>query len=361
MRLLLLTLLASGCGQGLGGADLGTDLAVPDLTIPDLAQPDLRPSPPDLLLPDCVDNDGGVAQCPMVTGTIKKQFVVNSLQVPQQRADYAYDLNGDGKPDNQFGNIIGALAAQNIDSQTPVDSAIAGGTDVILIDEISGDATFTTDACAASSVYPGINHGSPKFDGTDVFAIDPSKQPAGLFRGSIFVSGCDSAPPPQTAGAPVKLLVRLPLFGSLSPLEMTLTGAHLKYKLTGNNLMQGQINGAVRKAEVDHSLIPQMAANFDALAQTGTSQGTQLLAIFDTGGDPSAACGATCQNLDGSCAASGDHMISDCEVATNAIIKNVLAPDVQMCTAGRYAPSAANSVKDSLSIGLAFTAVPATF
>jgi hypothetical protein len=54
--------------------------------------------------------------------------------------------------------------------------------------------------------------------------------------------------------------------------------------------------------------------------------------------------------------------IDICEVATSGLIQNVLAPDVQMFdAAGNYHPNPTNANKDSLSIGLGFTAVPATF
>jgi hypothetical protein len=70
----------------------------------------------------------------------------------------------------------------------------------------------------------------------------------------------------------------------------------------------------------------------------------------------------TCQNLDGSCAKAKDGIISDCEVATNGIMRNLLAPDVQMFdAAGNYHPNPSNTSPDSLSIGYAFTAVPASF
>jgi hypothetical protein len=65
----------------------------------------------------------------------------------------------------------------------------------------------------------------------------------------------------------------------------------------------------------------------------------------------------------GTCAQAGDGVISTCEVATNSIIKNILAPDVQMFSNDglTYAPNPANTHKDSLSVGVGFTAVKATF
>ncbi len=62
-----------------------------------------------------------------------------------------------------------------------------------------------------------------------------------------------------------------------------------------------------------------------------------------------------------------DGMIGLCEVSGNSIIKNVLEPDVQMFEADgvTYHPNknctGACTTKDSLSLGLGFTGVKATF
>jgi hypothetical protein len=89
----------------------------------------------------------------------------------------------------------------------------------------------------------------------------------------------------------------------------------------------------------------------------------QILSIFDNGGKADASCAAgTCKNPDGTCAVKGDTKIDTCEVGTSGLIQNILAPDVQMFdTAGNYHPNPDNTHKDSLSIGLHFTVVPATF
>jgi hypothetical protein len=64
---------------------------------------------------------------------------------------------------------------------------------------------------------------------------------------------------------------------------------------------------------------------------------------------------------DGSAANAGDGVIDVCELTHNPIIRNVFAPDVGLFdTAGQYAPGAATP-KSLMSIGMGFTAHPATF
>jgi hypothetical protein len=92
------------------------------------------------------------------------------------------------------------------------------------------------------------------------------------------------------------------------------------------------VNGAIKISDVMNSV-----------------QRKQLLQIFDIG------CASNS-------ALKGDGHIATCEVSENAIIQNVLQPDVQLFDSnGNFSPNSANTDKDSLSVGLGFTAVRATF
>jgi hypothetical protein len=127
----------------------------------------------------------------------------------------------------------------------------------------------------------------------------------------------------------------------------------------------GQLNGFISNSDVQTKLIPAIAASYTAMvsADPGSIQSMQILTIFDNGGTADPACSGVCKNPDGSCAVSGDKVVSSCEVASNSIIKNVLNPDVQMFSNGGtvYAPNPANTQRDSLSIGLGFAATKASF
>ena len=52
-------------------------------------------------------------------------FLLSSLKVPVVSADYVYDLDGSGRPDNQLGQLIAALMQQGLDIQATVDNACA--------------------------------------------------------------------------------------------------------------------------------------------------------------------------------------------------------------------------------------------
>src|SRR5438132_2366202 len=124
------------------------------------------------------------------------QYVANSLTVPLDRMQFGMDLNGDGKTDNQLGNIIGALSANNLNTQDGVDASVCKGAVVLLLTTTSADATFQNDDATGAFVNVGkafayvdtnmdgkcgAGDTAPKYDGTDTFMKDTSS-----FQGSQF-------------------------------------------------------------------------------------------------------------------------------------------------------------------------------
>jgi hypothetical protein len=350
-------------------SSVSTDQAAPDLAARDFS------SPHDFSLDfSSPDSSPDVDASPCSIGTSRQQLVADTITLPQQRYDFAMDLNGDGTMDNQFGYIVGALASQAINMQMTLDTALANGTEVLLVEETANDPQFANDACAGSTLYKGNNQapGSPPYH------IDPTVA-AGVFTGTIASDAFSSTSPlmpPDT-----QLTLYLPLFGARLT-ALPLHGAHLTYDFSGGKLIGGRINGAIRESDLQSSFIPDMVAGFNALAAAGGSSATQILALFDNGGDPNSpgctttrGCNGTpvghpsCRNptgygppaRQGKCADTCDNIIDICEVSTNAIIKASLALDVQLFQNGAYDPSPANTQKDSYSIGIAFTAVPTTF
>jgi hypothetical protein len=295
------------------------------------------------------------------------QFVINKLILPQQRSDDAMDLNGDGKVDNQMGNIIGALAAQSSDPQPGEDQAVASGTTTELL-----RLNFPIGAGAADCVTTTAEWGKPStptFDGADHFTIDdtsPAVDFGGKLAGNEFKSNS-----PVTTKHPVTVGIRLVALGS-TPVTLVLNGAHLQYTVQVGappRLLKGQINGSVKQSDVTNRVIPAIAASLNQDIQNSVNgtqaqkdHAAQTEKIFDVGDGN----GGTCTKPEPSPELQGDRpndgAISSCEVANNNIIKNVLAPDVQIFDAsGNYAPNKDNTNKDSLSIGFGFTAVSANF
>ena len=141
-----------------------------------------------------------------------------------------------------------------------------------------------------------------------------------------------------------------------SPILWPLNGAHVTFK-TGIDsaskapgLLAGEIHGSIKNTDVQSIVVPAFAGQLTTLIQQNpnSARAMSLSAVFDTGG-----CGQ---------AQARDQKIDPCEVAQSPLFAQGLAPDVQIFDgSGNYAPSPGNAKKDSISLGIGFTAVKASF
>ena len=284
------------------------------------------------------------------------RYVLRSLTLPMMRSDFAIDLNGDGRPDNQFGNLMSVFNANNLNPQALMDGAIAMGAGIELFQLLSADPKLQNAVPAELTAYAA---GRPdKFSGA--YPIDLVVPPA-AFTGMLHMASFESANPVTTT-LPVDLQLRLALIEGAGLLPLSLHGAHLQFQ-TGTDgttgapaLLQGQIHGSVKEGEIQTAIIPALAQFFTKKLQANPHPGlgsNPAGSIFDTGG---------CTNPDGTQAKASDGIIDFCEVAQNSIIKALVSPDVQIYDAnGHYAPNKNNVSKDSFSIGVGFTAIRSRF
>jgi hypothetical protein len=293
-----------------------------------------------------------------------------------ERTDYAFDLVGSGRMVNQLGIIMGALAQQNLNPQQGVTQALQSGQVVLLLSEKSADSSFQSDSCAQATVQNGVSVKTPPTAGA-TYMVDTTET-GGTFNGPI-TAGKFNSSPPATTKMPVTVSIQLPLVPGSDPLKLTVIGAHVQFTYSGGKITGGQINGAIKATDINSTVIPKVAdlleSKLAADKNNPSSTDMSILSLFDTGGaagtQPSGctmSCTNVCQNpMNASmrscaCAVSGDGIVDECEVATNSIIKSVLSADVQMYdSSGSYMPNPNGTMKDALSLGLAFTAVSAKF
>jgi len=309
--------------------------------------------------------------CTPGAGANTAKYVVSSVTVPADHSYYAIDLNGDARTDNQLGNIVEALSQQGLKVQDGVSTALAAGQLVILATETSSDAAFQTDSCAGVKLQLGNPTTNPDFTGNGTFTGggDQSDVFAGPIAGGKFNSGS-----PVTATDPVNVTIALPLVPGAEPVVLKITAAHLTFTRDASGMVkEAQLQGAIEQKNITSDIIPNVAKLLtgrinDPAMQNSTSD--DIKKLFDNGGTMGdAACPDmlngkminACKNPDGSCSHVADKKIDICEVSTSNVIRQVLAPDVQMFDNGVYKPNKANTMKDSLSLGLSFTMAPAKF
>jgi hypothetical protein len=193
----------------------------------------------------------------MVSTANPSLFVANTLTVPMDRMQFGMDLNGDGKVDNQLGNIIGALTANNLDTQAGVDSSICQGSVILLLKMTSGDATYQNDDATGALIQVGnaFNYvdtsmdgecqagEGPKYDGTDTFTVNTAPGSA-QFAGRIS-NGLFSSNSPVTTTHPVTVNLQIPLVSGAAPVSLKVVGAYAQFRYANGKLASGQINGAI--------------------------------------------------------------------------------------------------------------------
>lgn len=274
-----------------------------------------------------------------------REYLVNTIALPAtgtEASGAAFDLDGDGAAENQLGQVFAALlGAGGLDLPGMTQSAVSAGSIVHVLRLKSTDASFSSDAAAEADWYVGVPWASPPaFDGLDMPTISASIAP-GIFHGGL-TSGVFTSPPPATAPTPATLPLEL-LFGS-QRFDLDLQGARLVFAPSSAGHIQGQINGAVSKDDIDNRFVPALAMWFESIVEADptSSMAHAVLSMFDTG----------CSPGDG---LANDGHVEVCEVATNPLIQALLAPDVQLDGTGHYVNPA--TVGNAVSFGFRFTAV----
>ena len=309
------------------------------------------------------------------------RYVVNKILLPQVKTDDSIDLNGDGRVDNQLGNVLGALASQGLTGQSQQDQLVMSGQVVHLVTVQSADPTLMNDSQVGGTWLIGAPQPNPDFSGNGTFSVDTT-QPEGATLGTL-ANGLYQSNNPITTTHPVLAEATLVFALGAAPVRLPLHGAHLRMKASTGGLMSGSIQGSIKNSEIQTTIIPSIASALNASLHptdvghactlntdckssgmcTGghcalSDNAKQIKMIFDVGDGN----GGSCTNPDGTLGKPNDNTISVCEVSDNQLIANLFAPDVQIYDAsGNYAPNPSNAHKDSMSVGLGFTAVPASF
>lgn len=266
-----------------------------------------------------------------------RRYLVSDVLLPTTSSEansYAIDVDGDGIPENQFGQILSVLSSQGFDFNGAMHAAVTSGGIVHLVELQSTDASFKNDPAAQASWCIGEPMVSPPlFDGTDNPACADT---SGLFVAALS-GGSFTSPAPASTPNPVSLSFELSLGTSKATLGVL--DARLSFATDGaGNISFGQINGSIPHEDLINQFLPTLAANCNAAIESDPSSDTSVgcTGLFDSGcsGHPEFA---------------GDGLIELCEVTENSLIQGLFAPDVQVPEGGSSIP--ANSV------GFRFTAI----
>ena len=187
------------------------------------------------------------------------------------------------------------------------------------------------DPSVSWSIFQGQKtQSAPSFDGSDKFTLDSAAPANSPIVGSL-TNG-------HFTGGPGTAQVQMFLLGQ--PVEVDLIGVRLEADLSAKGCANGKLGGGVTVDEFRGKLLPAIADGLNQIIKADKAAANTLLQVFDS-----------------------DHngTITVQELENNPLLMIAISPDLDLLDAsGKFNPGQ-DGVKDSYSVGLGFTCVPATF
>ena len=274
------------------------------------------------------------------------QYVMNSLILPGNAGgptadDLSFDLDGADTPnDNALGSVIALLGNFNFDLQPSVTASINAGS-VVILNELTAEAFAGT---ARWQVFLGNETAAPPaFDGNDTLTKDPSGPSNAILDGEITGGSFH--------GGPGSVSLSLALVDGQPPLNIDLVGAQLSAGVSASGATDGILGGAITDDDVRNEIIP-------AIANVMTGYMLADCTCTDPG-PPSCTGETTGETLNDMFNTTADCSITPEELLANTLVQTAIMPDVDMFDASGAAGH--DGDPDSLSLGVGFTAVGATF
>jgi hypothetical protein len=274
-------------------------------------------------------------EVPPDTG-VQYHFVTNKLLLPttqEQTQAFALDVDGDSQqhPDNLFGKLLTLLTsvAQGFELQSTLDQAVNTG-QLVSLHEVKANDPLNAPSVSWAIFQGQMTQSAPNFDGSDEFTLDSAAPTNSLIIGSL-TNG-------YFTGGPGTAQVQLFLLGQ--PVEVGLIGVRLEADLSAEGCANGKLGGGLTVDEFRGKLLPTIADGLNQIIELDNPAANALLRSFDSD-----------QN----------GTITIQELEDNPLFRIAISPDLDLLDAsGNFNPGQ-DGMKDSYSIGLGFTCVPATF
>jgi len=267
---------------------------------------------------------------------LQYQFVTNRLLLPatrEQTQAFALNIDNDAQqnPDNKFGELLTLLtsAVPGLELQSTLDQAVDTG-QLISLHMVKTD-DLLNDPSVSWSVFLGQRTQSePTFDGSDQFTLDSTTPLNSPIIGSL-TNG-------RFVGGPGAAQVRMVLLGQ--QIDVDLIGVHLEADFSANGCVDGKLGGGVTVEEFRNRLLPALAEGLNQIIKANNTAATPLLQAFDS---------------------DKDGAITAQELENIPLLMIAVSPDLDLLDSSDKFNPGQDGVKDSYSIGLGFTCVPAAF
>jgi hypothetical protein len=267
---------------------------------------------------------------------VQYYFVTNKLLIPTTRAQtQTFALNVDGDPQQHPDNLLGGLltfltsAAPALQLQSGMDQAVSTG-QLVSLHVVKADDALNDPSVSWSIIQGQKTQSPPNFDGSDKFTVDAAAPASTPLVGSL-VNG-------HFTGGPGTARLEMYLLGK--QVEVDLIGVRLEADVRAKGCTNGKLGGGVTVDEFRSKLLPTIADGLNLAIKADKAVADAVLPTFDS-------------NHDGT--------ITVQELENNPMLMLAASPDLDLLDAsGKFNPGQ-DGVKDSYSLGLGFTCVPASF
>jgi hypothetical protein len=270
-----------------------------------------------------------------VTG-MQSQFVTDTLLLPVTRAqtqDFGLNIDEDDRQttDNKFGDLLTLLTsvAPQLELQSTLDQAVDNG-QLVTLHMVKAD-DLLNDPSVLWSVYLGQRtQDAPAFDGSDQLTLDSATPLDSPIVGSL-TNG-------RFIGGPGAARIRMLLLGQ--QVDVDLIGVRLEADISATGCVNGKLGGGITVEEFRNRLLPAIADGLNQVVAANNEAATPILQTFDS---------------------NKDNVITVEELEKNPVLMIAVSPDLDLLDASNTFNPGQDGVKDSYSIGLGFTCVPAGF
>jgi hypothetical protein len=220
-------------------------------------------------------------------------------------------------------------AAPNLELQETLAQAVNTG-QLVTLHVVQANDPLNDPSVSWSLFLGQSTQSSPSFDGSDQLTLEPTAPINEPIVGSL-TNG-------HFAGGPGMAHIKMILLGQ--SVEVDLIGVYLESDVNTQGCTNGKIGGGVTSDELRGNLLPAIAAGLNQITKADKTAADTLLPIFDT---------------------DGNGTITSKELESNPLLMIAISPDLDLLDAsGNFNPNQ-DGVKDSYSVGLGFSCVPASF
>lgn len=311
----------------------------------------------------CAEGSTDPACAPPVNAcstTSQARFVVHQVTMPGGTNHFPYDVDGDGTTENKTEDVVAGLEAAGLNIQQAFDDDLVSGDILMLIDMQGGSLMNGCANVVLREAKPPAM--PPAFNGMDSFTPNPDyaavKLVGNLSNGSLTTTAPKNQPPASLGvlklSVPITLDYKLPLI---------VYGARVEGKLSATGIANGRLYGALRKTDLETYSFPVVA---QAITQRinelpNDSEEALMIAVFEDQNNSISQ--QKCSMTPAKCCATNPTTceITAAEVGASPLIQQLIAPDIQMFQNGSWSPAPEGAAPDSLSFGIGFAGVKATF